>query len=273
MSGIIQVTLLLLGMAFALLPFFQFFRGTPHQLAAIKELEESVPKGLLEEDADWFQAWKESGYDQQIYMPYFRQWDNKTIIAGAKLKNKGGNAILMDFQATAGQELLQLTDPNQNGKEYEMKQFHFHAPSEHTFGGALRDMEVHMVHQAADGTYLVLGVTFIASPNGASNFLNSFWDLIPGLDYSNGGAVTADQTTIREVDMSDLLPASKYFFNYNGSFTTPPCTEGVKWVVLKNPVAIEGEDVDALKALEGKNNRPVQPLNGRTVDDVGGAVA
>jgi|TARA_S200002703_G_scaffold79297_1_gene68235 hypothetical protein len=78
MSGIIQLTLLLLGMTFALLPFFQFFRGTPHQLAAIKELEQSVPEELLEEDADWFQAWKESGYDQQIYMPYFRQLDNET---------------------------------------------------------------------------------------------------------------------------------------------------------------------------------------------------
>ena len=63
----------------SLLPFFQFFRGTPHQLAAIKQLEESLPQKLLEEnEADWFQAWKESGYDQQIYMPYFRQWDNKT---------------------------------------------------------------------------------------------------------------------------------------------------------------------------------------------------
>ena len=64
-------------MAFALLPFFQFFRGTPHQLDAIKELEESVPKGLLEEDADWFQAWKESGYDQRSTC-YFKQLDNKT---------------------------------------------------------------------------------------------------------------------------------------------------------------------------------------------------
>tara|TARA_B100002019_G_scaffold11621_1_gene9367 strand:+ start:203 stop:1075 length:873 start_codon:yes stop_codon:yes gene_type:complete len=63
----------------SLLPFFEFFRGTPHQLAAIKQLEESMPAELLEEhEADWFQAWKESGYDQQIYMPYFRQWDNKT---------------------------------------------------------------------------------------------------------------------------------------------------------------------------------------------------
>ena len=76
--GIISVILLLLVMGLALLPFFEFYRGTPHQLAAIKELEESVPEELLEEDADWFQAWKESGYDQQIYMPYFRQWDNKT---------------------------------------------------------------------------------------------------------------------------------------------------------------------------------------------------
>ena len=62
----------LVVMALALLPFFQFFRGTPHQLAAVKQLEESLPPSLLEEDeAGWFQAWKESGYDQQIYMPYF----------------------------------------------------------------------------------------------------------------------------------------------------------------------------------------------------------
>ena len=78
-SGIIQLTLLLLAMGLALLPFFQFFRGTPHQLAAIAQLEESMPPELLEEhEADWFQAWKESGYDQQIFMPYFRQFDNKT---------------------------------------------------------------------------------------------------------------------------------------------------------------------------------------------------
>ena len=79
LSGIIQVTLLSLAMGLALLPFFQFFRGTPHQLAAIKQLEESMPAELLEEhEADWYQAWKESGYDQQIYMPYFRQLDNET---------------------------------------------------------------------------------------------------------------------------------------------------------------------------------------------------
>ena len=60
----------------SLLPFFHWFRGTPHQLAAIKELEDSLPQGLLDDDADWVDAWKASGIDQQIYIPYFSQLDN-----------------------------------------------------------------------------------------------------------------------------------------------------------------------------------------------------
>lgn len=76
--GIIRAILIALAVPLNLLPFFQFFRGTPHQLAAIKELEESVSEELLDEDSDWFQAWKASGYDQEIYMPYFKQLDNKT---------------------------------------------------------------------------------------------------------------------------------------------------------------------------------------------------
>lgn len=77
-SGIIKLTLLFTCMAFALLPFFQFFRGTPHRMAAVKQLEESIAPELLEEDAAWFETWKASGYDQEVYMPYFKQLDNKT---------------------------------------------------------------------------------------------------------------------------------------------------------------------------------------------------
>jgi len=62
--------------ALSLLPFFHWFRGTPHQLAAIKELEESLPQELLDEDAAWVDAWKASGIDQQVYIPYFSQLDN-----------------------------------------------------------------------------------------------------------------------------------------------------------------------------------------------------
>ena len=77
MSGIIRLTLVLLGVL-SLLPFFERFRGTPHQMASVKQLEESLPEELLDEEADWFQAWKESGYDQEVYMPYFKQLDNKS---------------------------------------------------------------------------------------------------------------------------------------------------------------------------------------------------
>ena len=62
--------------ALSLLPFFHWFRGTPHQLAAIRELEESLPEELLEDDAAWFDAWKASGIDQEVYTPYFSQLDN-----------------------------------------------------------------------------------------------------------------------------------------------------------------------------------------------------
>ena len=74
----INMVLFMLAMGLSLLPFFHWFRGTPHQLAAVKQFEESVPKELLEEDAAWFEAWKESGIDQEVRMPYFTQFDNVT---------------------------------------------------------------------------------------------------------------------------------------------------------------------------------------------------
>ena len=75
----IKLALFGLAMPLSLLPFFHWFRGTPHQLAAIKELEERMPEELLaEEDNAWFEAWKASGIDQEVYMPYFTQLDNKT---------------------------------------------------------------------------------------------------------------------------------------------------------------------------------------------------
>jgi len=77
LCGIIQVTLLLTAMGFALLPFFEWYKpDVPHRMAAIKQLEEAMPEHLLSEDAEWFQAWKASGIDQEVYLPrYFRQLD------------------------------------------------------------------------------------------------------------------------------------------------------------------------------------------------------
>ena len=81
----------------SLLPFFQFFRGTPHQLAAIKQLEESLPAQLLEEnEADWFQAWKESGYDQQIYIPAVGQQNQDWLQGVLQLSGSHGGGVLQE---------------------------------------------------------------------------------------------------------------------------------------------------------------------------------
>ena len=78
-SGIIQISLLLVLGVLSLLPFFErFSKDAPHRMAAVKQLEESMPPELLDESAAWYEMWKASGYDQEVYMPYFKQLDNKT---------------------------------------------------------------------------------------------------------------------------------------------------------------------------------------------------
>ena len=100
MSGIIQVTLLLTAMGFALLPFFTFFRGTPHQLAAIAELERSLPQSLLDEDAAWYEAWRASGIAQEVHLPtYFKQLN---LPDGRRMCFTSASAMLAAFHKKVG---------------------------------------------------------------------------------------------------------------------------------------------------------------------------
>ena len=215
-----------------------------------------------------------------LLSPLALNWtaEGNPIVPGSVVKNTG-HSIGLDLVG-AGQEKLTLTDPNCGGKQYELKQFHLHAPSEHTFGGGLRDLEMHMVHQADDGAYLVIGVTFIAIRNGGNAFLNNFWEAIPGLNYEHGGTLPASNTTKAEFDLTDVLPASKNFYTYSGSFTTPPCTEGVTWYVMEEANTMSTAQLDAfMKTIDLTSHvwdgtsqfysrgtyRPTQPLNGRPV--------
>ena len=171
---------------------------------------------------------------------------------------------------------------------YTLQQFHTHTPSEHKVAGRHYDMEMQFVHTAeVDGVKKTAIVAcFFEKGDRSPAFVKQLMrqalpkataepqELAPTLDFRSIAQEVLVGTVPSKLEAADeFVPNFKDYYTYSGSLTTPPCTEGVKWVVLKNPVAIEGEDVDALKALEGKNNRPVQPLNGRTVDDVGGAVA
>lgn len=146
------------------------------------------------------------------------------------------------------------------GRSYKLLQFHFHSPSEHTVGGRHMDMEAHFVHRNDEGKLAVVGVFLEAG--GANAALQPVWDNMPAMK----GKATADGVAI---NAANLLPASHGFTTYSGSLTTPPCSEGVTWFVMKTPVAVSPAQVDAFRAIMPANARPTQPLNGRMV--LGGA--
>ena len=141
--------------------------------------------------------------------------------------------------------------------EYELDQFHFHAPSEHQVDGNSLPMEFHFVNLSADGEPLVLGVLV---EQGRSNPAAA--ELVKALPPNEGVTLPVPG----EVDLLDLLPAdpdSAPRWSYDGSLTTPPCTEGVDWNVFKQPIEMSAQQIAAYTSIYGDNRRPVQPLNGR----------
>lgn len=168
------------------------------------------------------------------------------------------------------------------GKTYQLLQFHFHSPSEHTIDGQYAEAEYHMVHKEIGGTaVLVLGILVNTGSIHGADFTAHFWDAAvasagrpASAEVYAGEYVVEAEQAVRPYD--EFLPASKNFFTYTGSLTTYPCTEGVTWIVFEEAVTVAPEDVqnlrDAVAAFpgtiinqEGNNNRPLQPLNGRVV--------
>jgi carbonic anhydrase len=159
-----------------------------------------------------------------------------------------GHTIKVNYNEGSSMEI--------DGKTYNLLQFHFHALSEHTIGGNYSDGEMHLVHQSSDGEYAVVGVML---ERGAENAAYApVWDNMP--------AEEGEPETISgvSVNATDLLPADQSYYRYNGSFTTPPCTEGVKWFVMSNPVELSDAQMAAFEVIYNRNYRPVQPLNART---------
>lgn len=135
---------------------------------------------------------------------------------------------------------------------YGLLQFHAHAPSEHTIDGESFPMEVHFVHQNDAGKLAVVGVMV---EEGERN--EPYSHLAEALRDS-GRTVTVD-------DVSSLLPSERGYYTYSGSLTTPPCTEGVRWIVLEEPITMSPEQLSAWQT-HGETNRPVVPVNERDVE-------
>lgn len=143
-----------------------------------------------------------------------------------------------------------------DGQDYELLQFHFHTPSEHTIQGKASALELHFVHRNAAGQLAVVGVMIDA---GAPNpVIDQIWKAIP--------AAGATQTTKTiTVNGADLLPQNHAYYSYEGSLTTPPCSEGVKWNVLAEPITVSATAIDAFQSLYPVNARPLQAMHDRKV--------
>ena len=160
-----------------------------------------------------------------------------------------GHTIQVNY--TPGNMLLS------GGRQFALVQFHFHHLSEHTVDGKPADMEMHLVHQDADGNLAVVGVFLTAGRQNEA--LEYVWQNMPAQEGEKrlveGVAINA----------ADLLPTNLGYYSYVGSLTTPPCTEYVHWIVLQMPVEVSAAQLAQFAALYPDNARPTQPLNERTI--------
>ncbi|MEB2233605.1 carbonic anhydrase family protein [Xanthomonas campestris pv. campestris] len=160
-----------------------------------------------------------------------------------------GHSIQLDLHAAGTMRV--------GGKQYDALQLHFHHPSEHLLNGRRFPMEAHIVHQGPDGTLGVLAIFF--ETGKANPAFQRVLDAMP--NDKNQTRQVADAV----VHASDFLPPAnqRSFYRYEGSLTTPPCSETVDWVVLSQPVQVSREQINAFERVYPFNARPLQPLDRR----------
>ena len=168
--------------------------------------------------------------------------------AAEKLVNNGHT-----LQVTASDEdEFRLDD-----QIFTLRQYHFHTPSENRINGKSFPLEAHFVHASKEGDVAVLAVMFEVGPENSA--LNP---LLARLPKEKDHEISID----KHLDLRPLFPADLHCYRFSGSLTTPPCTEGLRWLVMKNTVTLSEKQLEMFKqALEHSNNRPLQPLNGRVI--------
>jgi carbonic anhydrase len=145
-----------------------------------------------------------------------------------------------------------------NGRRFELQQFHFHRPSEERIAGRQFDLSVHLVHKDGEGRLAVVAV--VLERGAAQPVVQSVWNNLP----LEKGEEQAAQVPL---DLQLLLPAERGYFTYMGSLTTPPCSEGVLWMVMKQPVAVSAEQIAIFSRLYPMNARPLQASSGRMIKE------
>lgn len=159
-----------------------------------------------------------------------------------------GHSLQVDFPKGSQLKLA--------GQSYQLKQFHAHTPSEHSVNGQSFPAELHLVHANAQGELAVVAV------NLAQGQAHPAWDAL----LSAAPAALHSHKLSQSVNAQAFLPKTLEYYFYQGSLTTPPCSEQVQWLVLKEPVELSAVQLAQLQKIIGfANNRPLQPLNQRVV--------
>ena len=144
-----------------------------------------------------------------------------------------------------------------DGMTFSLLQFHFHSPSENLLEGKSFPLEAHFVHKNPKGDLAVVALLFEYGPE--NKVIQRLWEKIP----ENAGEKAKIEPTFRPYD---LLPDKRDYYRFNGSLTTPPCSEGVRWIVLKSHATVSRQQVERFKkVMHHPNNRPVQPINARPI--------
>jgi len=144
------------------------------------------------------------------------------------------------------------------GEHYDLVQFHFHRPSEEAIHGHHYAMVAHLVHKNAKGELAVVAV--LIHQGGSNAFLKPVFDHFPASGTAQASVAGAT------LNLGDFLPKGRGYYTFEGSLTTPPCSESVRWFVLKSPVEASPEQVAQFAARYAHNARPLKPLNDREVD-------
>ena len=144
------------------------------------------------------------------------------------------------------------------GRRYELLQFHFHRPSEERIDGRQFDMVAHLVHKDLEGRLAVIAV--LLDRGSAQPLVQTIWNNLP---LEKGDEVAAKGA----IDMNALLPPDRSYYTYMGSLTTPPCSEGVLWMVMKQPVPIAPDQIAIFSRLYPMNARPIQSASGRLIKE------
>jgi len=162
------------------------------------------------------------------------------------------NGHTIQINLPAGQKLTV------GDKTYELLQFHFHTPSEEALNGKHTAMVGHFVHKNAAGELGVIGI--LIQPGKTNAALAPVFEHLP----RKGEKITVDDL---KLDLAAMLPTDKGYYSFIGSLTTPPCSEGVNWMVMKQPIALGAEQIKAFRRIFNANARPIQPLNGRVIQE------